>query len=535
MIESFGQPRVLGAMAATAVFLILGTISLIKNANPSSRRYFAYFNFSLALWNVGEIFIIFIPRHPTLALALDRISYFGAIAFIPCYLKMMRSLATHLPPRPRLLAAYRIFFIAGVILSALLVTPLIIKDVSLPPLEEIPGPFFFLFPIYCIGGLTVGLFHLFYVYTRSSGEEQLRIKYFSFALGIGGIAAANYFLTFLRPSTPSFYHPLEIIYGLITGYAILKYRLLDITVVVRQTLLYSMTTAILLAIYIVVLTLITHLIERWGSFSGLYAGTITTAIIALLSHPLFIRLQHFIDAYFPRHSLDPRLLREATSGFAHEMKRPLTAIALPAELGLNDIADFRAAKSSADVMTAKVEKRLKTILDTSLDLGMKIEALRALAEPTTEPFTEISLRQMISDILQAQKAQIDHWGIRVNLEMAASCPPVLGLLKQTELALLNLVTNAIEALAEVNGPRELIFNVTSEGTAVVLKIQDNGVGIVPEQRTLLFKPFFTTKGSKGTGIGLYLTRQLLEHQQATITLEPDISPTIFKITFHTAK
>jgi signal transduction histidine kinase len=81
--------------------------------------------------------------------------------------------------------------------------------------------------------------------------------------------------------------------------------------------------------------------------------------------------------------------------------------------------------------------------------------------------------------------------------------------------LVNLIANAIDALGEGGNLRLRTSSVRHPGDGrpgVSISVADDGPGIAPEARKRIFSPFFTTKGTTGTGLGLWLTRDILEHQ-----------------------
>ncbi len=88
-------------------------------------------------------------------------------------------------------------------------------------------------------------------------------------------------------------------------------------------------------------------------------------------------------------------------------------------------------------------------------------------------------------------------------------------------AISNLIINAIDALE--NGGT-LCLRLRKHEGAVCLTIADNGHGIAPKQTSSIFEPFFSTKGEKGTGLGLALTRKIIDHHQGSIRVRSSVQP-----------
>lgn len=102
----------------------------------------------------------------------------------------------------------------------------------------------------------------------------------------------------------------------------------------------------------------------------------------------------------------------------------------------------------------------------------------------------------------------------------------------------NLLSNAVDATASMPLKRVHISVAASGDGQVALKVADSGSGISPQALARLFEPFFSTKPAAGTGLGLYVTRQLVEKNQGTICLESDATQpelrTVATVTFPTA-
>ncbi len=190
--------------------------------------------------------------------------------------------------------------------------------------------------------------------------------------------------------------------------------------------------------------------------------------------------------------------REIARGLAHELKNPLTPIR-----GAMDV--LRRARSldrpdfdeildeQADAVVAEV-MRLKELADS-------FARFARLPDAKPEP---LELSALLDDAVTLYATR----GIEVSREYAAA-PPVLADPTQLRTVLTNLVKNAVEA---VDGDGRLTLTVRPVPDAVELRVADNGPGIAESVRDRLFTPYVTTKGSRGTGLGLALShRIILEH------------------------
>jgi len=89
-----------------------------------------------------------------------------------------------------------------------------------------------------------------------------------------------------------------------------------------------------------------------------------------------------------------------------------------------------------------------------------------------------------------------------------------------EQVVVNLLSNAIDALRGLKPPRQLTVDTWVEDARVSVSVADNGKGVSPEISSRLFRPFATTKGRRGTGLGLYISRQIAREAGGDLVLAP---------------
>jgi len=95
-------------------------------------------------------------------------------------------------------------------------------------------------------------------------------------------------------------------------------------------------------------------------------------------------------------------------------------------------------------------------------------------------------------------------------------------------ALCNLVINAVEAVAAGSG--QIRIRNGRADDRIEIRIQDNGHGIAPEQLARLFEPYFTTKGKASTGLGLFITKKVIEEHRGTIAVQSTVNEgTVFTV------
>jgi two-component system nitrogen regulation sensor histidine kinase NtrY len=226
------------------------------------------------------------------------------------------------------------------------------------------------------------------------------------------------------------------------------------------------------------------------------------------------------------------LIRVLTHEIMNSMT-PITSMAATVLDLLQGTADGNEDSLDAETVT-DVREALKTIHKRSLGLIDFIKAYRNLTLIPRPEFTVFSLEELFSRVQKLLATKLTEAGIDFcwevephSLELTADP----GLIEQV---LINLVLNSLEAFSGVTdivSPR-IRFSASLEDTGkIVVRVTDNGPGIVKEALNKVFIPFFSTK-KKGSGIGLSLSRQIMKLHKGSITVqsEPDVK-TVFTLKF----
>jgi C4-dicarboxylate-specific signal transduction histidine kinase len=149
-----------------------------------------------------------------------------------------------------------------------------------------------------------------------------------------------------------------------------------------------------------------------------------------------------------------------------------------------------------------------------------IADLRGFSRMDEEEPTECALADVVSDAARIARLRLQHVA-RLEVDIAENLPPVLAVRRRLAQVLLNLLVNAGDAL-EARGRHGSEVRITGrrEGERVVLRVEDNGPGFPPHVLPRLFETFFTTKGpEKGTGLGLALSREMVEQFGGSLVAE----------------
>jgi signal transduction histidine kinase len=193
--------------------------------------------------------------------------------------------------------------------------------------------------------------------------------------------------------------------------------------------------------------------------------------------------------------------------FAHEIKNPLMLIKGHLRLfeeGLPADDPLRINFEVIDRATRRIEEMAKWLLDFSRD-----------RTPRTEKF---DVAELVSDAVHFTQPYFRSQNIDVETHVEPGLPLVPVDRWQMIQALVNVLQNAVDAMAGVDR-RVLSIGAGIEGNQVRIAISDTGTGIAPASLPFIFVPFFTTKGEHGTGLGLCITKQVIEQHAGTIAVQ----------------
>jgi len=345
----------------------------------------------------------------------------------------------------------------------------------------------------------------------ATGKNQLKYIFTGTLIGFAG--GSTTFLTVYDIPIFPYGMYLVFIYVITISYAIAKYNLMDISIVFRRTLIYSVLTITLTTISVLIVTIIARLSQGMIGINKLFPMAIMACVTTALFHPLQRKIQQFVDRRFFRESLNKELLREVTSGFVHEIKRPLAKISLPAELTLMDLEDLASGKAKLQDVLPEMRERLKFIMDQAIQMGYKIEAVRQVSTPENSAMEEVHVNEVIAKAAAGEKTAMESAGITFHANFSDTLSPIRGNAKQLEIVFANLIRNAVDAMMESRislQEKRISISMTTRDNKVEICVHDTGPGIPTDVQKRLFQPHFSTKGAKGMGMGLYLAQQIIQ-------------------------
>jgi C4-dicarboxylate-specific signal transduction histidine kinase len=212
---------------------------------------------------------------------------------------------------------------------------------------------------------------------------------------------------------------------------------------------------------------------------------------------------------------------ELAASIAHEVNQPLAGVVTSANAGLNWLA-------TNPPNLAKTREALERILRDGTRGGEVLARIRSLLRRTPPVKTLVGMNQTVRDVLALAAGELRQHSIELSWELASPLPAVRGDNIQLQQVLLNLIKNAIDAMAgSASGQRTLrIQSRLGEldgNPAVVVEVSDTGVGFSNAETTRLFEAFYTTK-PQGMGIGLWISRSIVENHHGRLRASPNDGP-----------
>lgn len=221
------------------------------------------------------------------------------------------------------------------------------------------------------------------------------------------------------------------------------------------------------------------------------------------------------------------LLTALSAGLTHEIAQPLTALSLATET----MKLMCSTTGNVDLI-----EKCNVIEQYITRIKKVIDHARGLSHAWSKEVTLFTLNDAVSNVIDLFGTHYQKRGIGIEIKLVEQMPVIRGNMYQFEQAMINLLSNAADAL-DIKGlaPKKVSIATAYDVKNVIFTIRDNGCGMTDDVRERLFSPYFTTKSSshiRGTGIGLWITHAIVQSMGGNIQVESEVGCfTKFSLTF----
>lgn len=207
---------------------------------------------------------------------------------------------------------------------------------------------------------------------------------------------------------------------------------------------------------------------------------------------------------------------QLSAGIAHEINNPLGGIRLCFNNLISTEMDEETKKKHIEVINTGLE-RIQVIIKQLLDFSKK----------TTLSVSPVSVDRLIDNVLKLIEYSANKRGIKIIKSRSDDVPEIMVDRNKMEQVFLNIILNAVQA---INGPGIIKIETSINNGQCIISFKDTGPGISPDVMPYIFDPFFTTKSvGEGTGLGLSVSKSIVEQHGGKITVESTEGMTEFKI------
>ncbi|MGB2631177.1 MAG: ATP-binding protein [Candidatus Omnitrophota bacterium] len=503
-------------------FIFLALFVYYKNKKSKINIRFAIFNLSIAIWSFGYIFWP-ISKTSDSTLFWFQFLHCGANFISITFFHFVITLLDKNKKRV-LFFGYLLSFL----ILPLIFTPYFIKGmkpIGIFPYWGVPGPLYYVFLANFFGFSLLSMIFLFKSYLHSvSSKRKNQLKYILTGAIAGYLGGSTNYFQFFNISFPPYLNILVFVYAAIIVYAIVAHELLDINIIFRKTLLYSVLATILTIIYFSIILVLENIFRIYYGYQSFPISFALIILFIVLFQPLKNKTQSIIDKYFFRGSIDQideeniklreelrkseKLKAVATlaAGMAHEIKNPLTSIKTFTEYLPEKCDDPGFIKKFNNVVGAEVEK-INSIVKQLLDFS----------KPKELCLEESDLNSLLNETLELLNNDLLKHNIKVE-KSYSRIPPVKVDPSQIKQIFLNILLNALESI-ENSGTITVKTEIAGDNKISIL-IEDTGKGIDREDLKHIFDPFFTKKDG-GSGLGLSVVHGIINKHGGKINVKSE--------------
>lgn len=250
---------------------------------------------------------------------------------------------------------------------------------------------------------------------------------------------------------------------------------------------------------------------EYGAFAYLEKPFDNDALIDLVSSALERHESERTRRAFEYLALEANqfeMLGRVVVGMLHDLGSPMTVIGTHLEVLL------------ANPKRSDAHRRLETMYAQVQHCSDLVRSTMSFLRCDKGPSPDVDINQAIESCLEVGSTLLREMNVCVNKRFEMDLAPVRGDLSLVRQAILNLITNACQAMGGQPERRELTVETWSECGKIFLAVRDTGSGIREKDHERIFDTFYTTKKQNGTGLGLSVVKNVMRRLNGTVALAP---------------
>lgn len=480
---------------------LIGLFVLYKSKDNQIKRIFYLYSFSISLWSFWEILLVS-AKNSQQALFYGHIMNFF-IAFIPVLFIHLVMLLLEIKKK----FLIRVVYLMGVIFSLLSLTnfSFFIKNVaprSFVKFYVVPGGIIYhAFFLFFIISIIFGLYKLYMQYRSSSGVKRNQLAYlvwFSILGYLGG--GANWFFVYniYIPGLMPFGTYFVGIYVLSIAYAIMRFQLLDIQIVIKKAFLYSVGISIVSG-FIVVISFLSDWFYKNVPWLKSWTVPLLAGATAFMLGRIFWNKSKEVD----------KLKYEFITIAAHKLRTPLTEV----KWGIEALRDKTIDESERNELFSKIaDANNRTIQLTDELLSVSKAENNQMQYKLKMTDLEKIAREVINDFQRRMKEK--------NIKLSYKYEKNLSLVNIDEIRIGSVIQTLLENAINYTKDEINIFIDTYKNN-IIFHIEDNGIGVNKEDQARIFSKFYRSQEAclaetEGTGIGLFLAKSIIDRHSGKI-------------------
>lgn len=369
----------------------------------------------------------------------------------------------------------------------------------------VAGPLYYVFNIIFVVFVAYTFYELFKAYKNNKGILKNQILYLILSVFLGFIGGPSNFFYSYDIYIP-YYQPFStytvILFPLGIAYAILKHQLLDIRVVVKKTLIYSLGIA-LISGFIVSISFLSSWFENNIPGFNYWLVPFAAGLVSFIIGRIFWNKSKEVE----------KLKYEFITVAAHKLRTPLTEIKWGAE-ALSDKENDPEKRR----LIYSVQKANERLIELTNELLLVSKAESGQGD---YKFEKINLEKTARSVINDFQHQIREKGIKLDYKFERNLPMVLADRIRISSVIQMLLENAIQYTKN-----KIDVSIDTYKDNVIFHIEDNGIGIKKEDLNYIFSRFYRSHEAyitetEGTGIGLFLAKSIIDNHHGKIGVKSE--------------